>query len=68
MVFAGVRQSERPSVLSAVRRQTARAVGDFQMAIVFVAIPLVLTVILSFRLSSEDGTEIPGDVTGMNKF
>ena len=34
--------------------------GDFQTAIVFVAVPLLLSVILSFRLSSEDGGEIAG--------
>jgi EmrB/QacA subfamily drug resistance transporter len=34
--------------------------GDIRTAIVFVAVPLVLTVILSFRLSSEDGAEIAG--------
>jgi hypothetical protein len=34
--------------------------SDFRTAIIFVAIPLVLTVFLSFRLSSEDGAEIAG--------
>jgi EmrB/QacA subfamily drug resistance transporter len=41
--------------------------GDFQTAIVFVAGPLFLMVILSFRLSSEDGAEIAGRAAASNK-
>ena len=39
---------------------TAVGGGEFQTAIVLVAIPLVLTVALAFRLSSEDGAEVSG--------
>jgi hypothetical protein len=41
--------------------------GDFQTAIVFVAIPLFLMVILSFRLSPEDGAEIAGRAAAPTK-
>ena len=41
--------------------------GDFQTAIVFVAVPLFLMVILSFRLSSEDGAEIAGRAAASTK-
>jgi len=40
---------------------------DFQTAIVFVAVPLFLMVILSFRLSSEDGAEIAGRAAASTK-
>jgi hypothetical protein len=36
------------------------AAGDFQTAIVLVALPLALTTVLSLRLSKEDGAEIAG--------
>lgn len=41
--------------------------SDFRTAIIFVAVPLVLTVILSFRLSSEDGAEIAGRAAAPTK-
>ena len=41
--------------------------GDFQTAIVFVAVPLFLMVILAFRLSSEDGAEIAGRAAASTK-
>jgi hypothetical protein len=34
--------------------------GDFRVAIVFVAIPLAVTTLLSLRLSKEDGAEMAG--------
>ena len=45
----------------------AMAGGDIRTAIVFVAVPLALTVILSFRLSSEDGAEIAGRAAASTK-
>ena len=41
-------------------RVGATAAGDFQTAIILVAIPLALTMLLSLRLSKEDGAEVAG--------
>ena len=74
MVFADVHRSEMgpASCLLSVTKQLAASVGvayaalvvqsggDFQSAIVLVAIPLALTSLLAFRLSKDDGAEIAG--------
>jgi len=74
MIFADVLTSETgpASTMLSVAKQLAASAGvayaalamtvagDFQTAIVLVAVPLALTAFLSLRLSKEDGAEIAG--------
>jgi EmrB/QacA subfamily drug resistance transporter len=50
-----------------VFRAGTTAAGDFQTAIVLVAIPLALTTLLSLRLSKEDGAEIAGQAVATKR-